>query len=57
MLISKAIAYQFAKVGNDEEAKTFLHSLDNDKKLGAYIDCVGMLWSSVISRAYSLQHI
>ena len=41
LLIAAAVAYQFAKVGNDEAAQKLVVDLDNDKLLGTYIDCMG----------------
>ena len=36
---SGAIAFQFAQVGTDKEAQTFLGKLDNDPQIGGLIDC------------------
>ena len=34
-----AVAFQFAQVGNDQEATKFLRELDKDPKIGHLIDC------------------
>ena len=44
MLIALAVAYQFAKIGNDEGGKTLVASLDDDSSIGQYIDCMGMVF-------------
>jgi hypothetical protein len=41
LLVSEAVAYQFAKVGSDEKAGELLKKLDNDIFLGEYIACLG----------------
>jgi hypothetical protein len=42
LLITAAVAYQFAKIGNDKKAGKLLKDLDEDEHLGDYIDCLGM---------------
>jgi len=34
------VAYQFAMIGQDQNAIDLLKSLDDDKELGDYIDCM-----------------
>ena len=41
MLMAAAVAYQFAKIGNDKVAQDLVQNLDDDKLLGKYIDCMG----------------
>ena len=41
MLMAAAVAYQFAKIGNDQVAQDLVQNLDDDKLLGIYIDCMG----------------
>ena len=41
MLIIEAVAYQFAKIGNDGDGQSLVQDLDDDKKLGEYIDSMG----------------
>lgn len=36
---SGAIAFQFAQVGNDQQAREFLGKLDSDPTVGAMVDC------------------
>ena len=48
-----AISFQFAQVGNDAEATTFLASLDNDPQVGGLIDCTSSKFSMVKEAAES----
>ena len=41
MLTAAVVAYQFAKIGNDQAAQDLVQRLDDDEKLGDYIDCMG----------------
>ena len=41
MLKAAAVAYQFAKIGNDKVAQDLVQNLGDDKLLGKYIDCMG----------------
>ena len=41
MLMAAVVAYQFAKIGNDEVAQDLVQKLDDEKLLGKYIDCMG----------------
>ena len=46
---SGAISFQFAQVGNDEEAKRFLARLDNDPVVGSLVDCTSSMPNSSIT--------
>lgn len=35
-----AVAFQFARVGNDQGAAALLETLDNDENIGNYVDCL-----------------
>lgn len=35
-----AVAFMFARIGDDPAAKTLIEALDDDDKLGAWIDCL-----------------
>lgn len=38
MKYPSAVAFQFAKVGNDKGAERLLRDLDNDEHVGNYVD-------------------
>jgi hypothetical protein len=39
-----AVAFQFAQVGNDQQATEFLAKLDNDPTVGNMVDCTSSKW-------------
>ena len=39
-----AVAFQFAQVGNDQQATEFLAKLDNDPTVGSMVDCTSSKW-------------
>ena len=41
MLMAAVVAYQFAKIGNDQGAQYLPYIVDDDILLGKYIDCMG----------------
>lgn len=44
-----AIAFEFAQVGNDELAKKFLASLDEDPRIGREVDCTSSMLAMIAS--------
>ncbi|KAF8250412.1 hypothetical protein K440DRAFT_541418 [Wilcoxina mikolae CBS 423.85] len=49
LLGEHAVAFYFARVGDDEGAKDLIESLDNDKSIGNWIDCFPGKFMSLLS--------
>lgn len=43
MLMAVVVAYQFVNIGNDRVAHDLVQGLDDDEKLGGYIDCMSTI--------------
>ena len=39
-MTAAAVSFQFAKVGNDQGATDLLCKIDNDERVGQYVDCL-----------------